>query len=188
MEKIGLFVEMGKGVSDLAEGRRKLYVKGTEIEGLLQYREGYEVIMSLFKEALASGDPEIMLLAEFFYTASELHESYGNEPVAKSSAQAAVRKFEEALWAVRTVQDPHYGIVHKVFSSERTYRHKGMPKDAYHIACLSDRARVKNGLSRMGLSAEDKGIAFSRVAMLDGAQDAYMGLQNKSLPVAAPER
>ncbi|MDR0873092.1 MAG: hypothetical protein LBN27_06440, partial [Prevotellaceae bacterium] len=69
------------------------------------------------------------------------------------------------------------------FSTEKAFRHKGMPKDAFHIAFLSDRARVKNGLSRLGLSPEDRGIALGRVAMIDGAIDCYMEMQRKSLQV-----
>jgi hypothetical protein len=184
MERNFLLVEMGEGVAKLAEGRRKLYTKGTEADGLSLYQKGYKAIISLFKDALASDDAELMLFAELFYTASELHESHSNEPVAKSSAKAAVLKFEEALQAVRIVSDvAQYHAVHKVISTEKTYRFKGMPKDAYHIACLSDRARVKNGLSRMGLSDEDRQIAFARIALLDGAQDTYVEWQKKSLDV-----
>jgi hypothetical protein len=183
MEKNGLLSDMRNAVANLAEGRRKLYTEGTEVEGLKSYQKGYKVIVSLFKEALATGDPEMILLAELFYTVSELNESHSNEPVAKNSAQAAVRKFEEALQAVRVICNPayDYGVVHKVFSTEKAFRHKGMPKDAFHIAFLSDRARVKNGLSRLGLSPEDRGIALGRVDMIDGAIDCYMELQRKSL-------
>jgi tetratricopeptide (TPR) repeat protein len=183
MEKNGLFIDMQDGVADLAKGRRMLYIEGTEVEGLKSYKEGYEQIISLFKEAIATGDPEIMLLAELYYTARELYESQGNEPVAKTSAQAAVRKFDEALQIVKVVQNQGYSLVHKAFSTEKAFRHKGMPKDAFHIAFLSDRARVKNGLSRLGLSPEDRDIALGRVDLIDGAMDCYMELQRKSLDI-----
>jgi len=182
MEKNGLFVEMGKGVAKLAEGRRKLYIKGTEIEGLDKYQEGCSIIVSLFDEALATADPELLLLAEFFYTASELAESAGNEPVAINSSQTAVRKFEEGLQALKIVTDLKlYRAVHQAISTEKPYRYKGMPKDAFHIACLSDAARVRNGLSRMGLSDEDKKIARKRIEMLNVAQDCYAAMQGLSV-------
>ncbi|MDR1779221.1 MAG: hypothetical protein LBR50_00640 [Tannerella sp.] len=57
-----------------------------------------------------------------------------------------------------------------------------MPKDAFHIACLSDSARVRNGLSRMGLSPEDRQIARKRIEMLAVAQDCYAAMQKKTAP------
>jgi hypothetical protein len=180
MEKNGLLKQMFDGVATLAEGRRALYTNGTEVYGLKLYREGYEIILSLFNEAIVSEDAEIMLLTEFFYTAGELSASDGNEPVAKSSAQTAVRKFEEALQALQTVVNPSYGALHQALSTDKTYRHKGMPKDAFHVACLSDMARVRNGLSRMGLSLEDKGIARKRIELMNAAQDCYCQMQEKT--------
>jgi hypothetical protein len=180
MEKNGLLNSMRDGVAALADGRRKLYAKGTEVEGLEMYHKGYGIIFSLFKEALATKDAELMLLAEFYYTARELYESPGGEPVAKSSAQTAVRKFEEALQALKVVVNPQYALVHQALSTEKAYRFKGMPKDAFHIACLSDMARVRNGLSRMGLSDEDKKIAHKRIEVMNFAQDCYVEIQQKS--------
>jgi hypothetical protein len=117
------------------------------------------------------------------YTSCELSASQGSEPVAVSSAQSAVRKFEEGLAALEAVGNPQrYEAVHTVLSTEPSFRYKGMPKDAFHVACMSDIARVRNGLSRMGLSKEDKAIAHKRIAVMNGAQNAYLLLQSKSIP------
>ncbi|MDR1380568.1 MAG: hypothetical protein LBJ47_03710 [Tannerella sp.] len=181
MEKNGLLKQMFNGVTRLAKGRRALYGDGTEVYGLKLYREGYEIILSLLNEAIVSKDAELMLLAEFFYTAGELSSSDGNEPVAKSSALTAVRKFEEALQALQTVVNPNYSLLHQALSTDKAYRHKGMPKDAFHVACLSDTARVRNGLSRMGLSLEDKRIARKRIELMNAAQDCYSQMQEKTV-------
>jgi hypothetical protein len=172
---------MFDGVATLAKGRQTLYTEGTEAYGLKLYKEGYEIVFSLFNEAIVSEDAELMLLAEFFYTSGELSASEGNEPVAKSSAQTAVRKFEEAMQALQTVASPNYSLLHRALSTDKAYRHRGMPKDAFHVACLSDMARVRNGLSRMGLSPEDKGIAHKRIELMNAAQDCYCRMQEKTV-------
>jgi len=124
-----------------------------------------------------------MFLSEFYYTSCELSASQGSEPVAMKSAQSAVRKFEEGLAALQTVIKPEwYQALHIALSTEPSFRYKGMPKDAFHVACMSDIARVRNGLSRMGLSDEDKAIARKRIAVMTGAQDAYIEMQRQSVP------
>jgi hypothetical protein len=55
------------------------------------------------------------------YTSCELSASQGSEPVAVSSAQSAVRKFEEGLAALEAVGNPQrYEAVHTVLSTEIT--------------------------------------------------------------------
>jgi len=135
MEKNGLLIDVSSGVAYLAKGRRLLYANGTEAEGLKMYQDGCKMLISLFDEALGSGDAELMFLSEFYYTSCELSASQGSEPVAVKSAQSAVRKFEEGLAALEIVVNPQrYEAVHSVLSTEPSFRYKGMPKDAFHVA------------------------------------------------------
>lgn len=140
--------------------------------------------MNVFKNAHASGDSELMLLAELAYTALELEESAKSETEARSSTEAAVCYFEAAMELIPIVKDRTlYRIVNKSFSPHPRYRYKNFPKDAVHVACLSDRARIKNALRRIGIPEPDIILATERTAMLKAAQEAYCKLQQEALQI-----
>ena len=59
-------------------------------------------------------------------------------------------------------------------------------KDAFHIACASHRARLKNNLSAIGIDPIEKSLLEQRRLNLTAAQDSYAEKQKAAL--AAPKR
>jgi hypothetical protein len=157
--------------------------EGTAEAGLANFRRGHALVDQIFKEAHASGDPELMLLAELTYNMQELIESTEGEPVARSSTEAAVRYFEAAMDTFPIVRNPElYQAVDTAFSPHPAYRYKDFPKDAVHAACASDITRIKNALRRIGIPEADISLADARIAMLRAAQESYCALQREVLP------
>jgi hypothetical protein len=182
LEKTGLINKITEGVGLIAEGRRRLMTKGKAEVGLSNFSKGHEIVLQAFKDALASGDPEIMLLAELVYDDQELIESRSREPVAENSTETAVGYFEAAMDTLPLTRDKElYKAVNTAFSPHPDQRHKGFPKDAVHMACASDLMRIKNGLSRIGIPEADISLASARTAMLKAAQEAYCARQQKAL-------
>ncbi|MDR1785023.1 MAG: hypothetical protein LBR23_00950 [Spirochaetaceae bacterium] len=182
MEKAGLIADVIEGVNQVAKGRRYLMTKGETEEGLASFLNGHELLLRVFKEAHTSGDPELMVLAEFSYTRLELGESSASEPLAQSSAEAAVSYFDAAMNTFPLVRDKaSYKIVDRACSPHHSYRYSGCPKDAVHVACASDRTRIQNALRRIGVPESDITLAIERMAMLKAAQEAYHALQQEAL-------
>jgi hypothetical protein len=182
MEKTGLVNSIIEGVRYITKGRRGLQIDGEEHEGRLSFERGHALVREVFAAALEAQDVEMLILAEYIYTAQELAESSGKEPYSRSSAKAGLAKFDDALLALKAVEEgAPYHTVDMAFPHETNYRYKGMPRDSFHLACFSDKTRIRNGLSRFGIPHLDIDLAQRRTVALTAAQDIYFDKQTTAV-------
>jgi hypothetical protein len=123
---------------------------------------------------------------DYFFMSGELAESDGKEPEGKASAEAALHSFDDAFLALEAVEEGvAYRIAEKVIPHSAQYRYQGLPKDAFHIACIAHMTRLKNGLSRLGLPKLDRELAKIRIAALGAIQQVYLEKQQAALSTTA---
>jgi hypothetical protein len=86
---------MTVAVSTINKGRRSLAAPGEAENGRINFEKGHTIAMQTFQEALASGNVELILLAEYLFVSQELAESDNDEPEGKASAEAALQSFDD---------------------------------------------------------------------------------------------
>ncbi|GBU28980.1 hypothetical protein R84B8_02542 [Treponema sp. R8-4-B8] len=74
-----------------------------------------------------------------------------------------------------------YHGTEKTIPHDSKYHVKGFPKDSFHIACGSHKARIQNILKTPGLDPIEKALLKQRLANMSTAQTAYLELQRKAL-------
>jgi hypothetical protein len=173
---------MARAVSYIAQGRLGLETDGEEHEGMAAFKKGIAIAAELYTEVMKTGDPELMLLAEYTYMSEELEHAETDETGAEASAAAAVQSFDDALLALKAVADPTmYAGVELALPHCGQWRYKGFPRDAFHVACLAHKTRIKNGLSRFGVNRRDRSLAELRVIVFTAAQNEYTKKQQAVL-------
>ncbi|GMO32093.1 MAG: hypothetical protein Ta2B_13000 [Termitinemataceae bacterium] len=70
-----------------------------------------------------------------------------------------------------------YNGVEMAFPHISKYRVDKMPKDAFHIACISHRARLKNIQTTPGLNMTEKEMYKQHSVNMNVAQKIYIELQ-----------
>jgi hypothetical protein len=185
METSGLSINIANAAAMIARGRRSLEIMGKTEAGLLDFQAGHTLARRTFQEAVTSGDVELILLAEYLFVTQELAESEGNEPEGKSSAEAALYSFDDAFLALKAVEEgAAYHIAEQTFPHRGQWRYKGLPRDAFHVACIAHKTRLKNGLSRLGLPKLDRELAKTRITALGAIQQVYVEKQQAALSTA----
>jgi hypothetical protein len=162
-------------------GRQNRVIGGKAEEGMALLRIGHKLLVSALNDVIASGDVALMLDAMVFFTVQELAQNDAGEPVARKSAETAIAKFQDAVLALETVKSDSYWAVDKAISHQSNFRRSGMPKDAFHYACDSDRMRILNGLKEFGHSSAIIELSEVRRKLVDTAQSAYCILQQNAL-------
>jgi hypothetical protein len=174
MEKSGLSDDMIDAVIDIARGRLGMITDGQEHEGRLTFESGIRQAHKVFTEARASGDPELMLLAEYTFMSQMLEYATENDIVGRSRAQAAIDSFEDAFLSLQALADATaYQAVEKAFPHRGQWRYKGLPRDAFHVAMLAHKTRIMNSISMIGVNPLDVSLAELRHAVAVTAQQVY---------------
>ena len=137
--------------------------------------------MTAFKEAQATSDPETIILAEYAFLSQELEFCEKTDKESLSSLTQAVQFFDEAFLALKAVEGLHYGVVEQATSHKRKYRFKSFPKDAFHVAFGSHKARLMNILKTPGLDPIEKALLKQRYANLSAGQKGNVEKQRKAL-------
>ncbi|MDR3325361.1 MAG: hypothetical protein LBS82_05185 [Spirochaetaceae bacterium] len=182
MEKNGLSIDIANAAAKIARGRRGLEINGKAEAGLLDFQAGHALAKRTFQEAVASGDVELILLAEYLFVTQELAESEGDEPEGMASAEAALQSFDDAFLALKAVEEgAAYHIAEQTFPHHGQWRYNGLPRDAFHVAAIAHKTRLKNGLSRLGLPKLDRELAKTRVTALGAIQQVYVERQQAAL-------
>jgi hypothetical protein len=183
MEKSGLSIDMTVAVINIARGRLGLIADGQEHEGRLIFESGIRQARKVISEAMTSGDPELMLLAEYTYMSQTLEYATENDTVGRSRAQAAIDSFEDAFLSLQALADTAaYQAVEKAFPHRGQWRYKGLPRDAFHVAMLAHKTRITNSISMIGVNPLDVGLAETRHAAVSTAQNVYWKKQQTVLP------
>jgi hypothetical protein len=179
---IGLQSNIYRAAINIDLGRKGFAIRGKEQEGRINYEEGIALALSSFKEAQATADPQTIILAEYTFITQELEFCEKSDKDTISSLSKAIRFFDDAFLALEVVKDKtFYQCVDKAIPHDKDYRVSGFPKDAFHIAFGSHKARLKNILKTPGLDSIEKALLKQRLVNLSAGQEGYVELQRKAL-------
>jgi hypothetical protein len=124
-------------------------------------------------------EPQTMILAELVFLQQELQFCNEADRETKSSLTQAIQDFEDAIRACEAVGEAGYNTAEKTSPRKSNYRVRSMPKDAFHIACISHRTRIQNILKVPGMNMTEKAVYQQRFANMSAAQHSYFELQQK---------
>jgi hypothetical protein len=184
MDRIGLLAEIVLGMDNITVGRTKIAIEGEAEEGRRLLAKGLSMVLMVFQEvgANAANDPETLVLADHAYLTEEQRHCRSTETGLLNSVTVAIESFNDALRAYKAVQDAAgYKIAEMTYSRQRKYRYRGMPKDAFHNACMAHRARLNNNLSTAGINDIELDVYKQRIDNMRVVQDAYTERQQSAL-------
>jgi hypothetical protein len=181
MEKIGLLDKVFTATISINRGRKGLDTDGGEREGRISFHIGLTVAMKAFQEAQTMRDAETLILSEYTFFGQELEFCDAADTQALASLTQAVQSFDDAFLALKAVSGPAYLAVEQAIPHRKEYRVHGMPKDAFHIACIAHRTRINNVLRAPGINMTEKALLQQRFANLSAAQNAYLEQQHAIL-------
>jgi hypothetical protein len=182
MDQAGLLAKIFDAVDYIVRGRRGFAINGQEHEGRINYEKGIASSLSAFQEAQGFADPQTLVLAELTFLQQELQFcSTGDTDTLSSLAQAA-QSFEDALRSLEAVEDSTvYRGAEKTHPTGAKYRVQGYPKDAFHIACIAHRTRLRNVLRAPGINMIEKAVLRQRTVNMQTAQGSYLEKQRIAL-------
>ena len=182
LEKTGLISSVVEATVNIDSGRKGFATWGKEHEGRMSYERGISAALTAFKEAQATADPQTMILAEYTFLTQELQFCEKNDKESLTSLTKAIQSFDDALLALTVVEDSTlYQAVEKTYPHDKKFRVSGYPKDSFHVACSSHKARIKNMLSTPGVDPIEKALLKQRSDNLPVAQKGYIEKQKKAL-------
>jgi hypothetical protein len=173
---------MFDAVERIATSRVNLRTQGKTEQGRIDFHDGIKLAMEIFTEVKASRDLYLMLLAEYVYIGQELAGSRPEEKEARSSCEAAMQDFDDAFNCLKLVDtNAAYQNVELSHPHRAKYRYKDRPKDAFHIAYMGHRTRVKNSLRKIGFDPDEQALLEIRMSVFNTAQTVYWEKQQASL-------
>jgi len=187
LAQIGLINSINAAAAAIDSGRKGFAIKGKAEEGRIFYERGIALAMSAFQEAsnqrfASTAVLETIILAEYTFLSQELEFCEKTDKESFNSLTQALQLFDEAFLVLKIIEDKtFYQVVEKSFSHKREYRFKGFPKDAFHVAFGSHKARLMNILKTPGLDPIEKALLKQRLANISAGQEMYVVLQRKAL-------
>jgi hypothetical protein len=181
LEKTGLLRSIADAAFAIDSGRKGFATRGKAEEGRISYEKGIAEAMTAFKEAAATADPQIMILAEYTFLTQELQFCEKSDKDSLNSLNKAIQSFDDAFLALQAVDEGHYKVVDKTIPHSKDYRVSGFPKDSFHIACGSHKTRIQNILRSPGIDPLEKSLLKQRLLNLPTAQNSYIEKQKKAL-------
>ncbi|MDR1204518.1 MAG: hypothetical protein LBL26_03430 [Peptococcaceae bacterium] len=184
MEQIGLIARIVDCAAEIDQGRKWLDTEGLEATGRTSYRNGLAYAMDVFLEAhfQAAKDLASLILSEKAFITQELQFCDPSDTQTSNSLTQAIQGLDDALLALEAVDSASaYYVADMTFPHRSKYRVKGMPKDSFHIACISHRTRIGNIIRSPGINLAEKKLLAQRTANLTVAQAAYLDKQKTAL-------
>jgi hypothetical protein len=181
LEKTGLLSKIFRFANRIDRGRKGVAADGEEHNGRLDYENGIAGAKSSFQEAQATGDSQTLILAEYTFLTQELHLCDEADTITRNSLILAIQSFDDALLCLEAVGDQGYKIANKTYAHNKDNRIKGLPKDAFHQACIAHRTRLSNVLRSPGINMIEKALLEQRRANMQSAQESYITKQTAIL-------
>ncbi|GHT54320.1 hypothetical protein AGMMS49982_18820 [Bacteroidia bacterium] len=184
MEKTGLLDRITLGVENIADGRKGLATIGATEAGLASFMSGLLSAKVVFTEVHDNvvNDIGAVVLVEHAYLTEERRYCSDAEKSVVASMTAGIVAFKDALQALEIAQDAvAYRNAEATYSHLPEYRYKGMPKDAFHVACLAATTRLNNTLRTPGINDIERQIYDQRSKNMSAAQGAYLVIQQSVL-------
>jgi hypothetical protein len=188
LDLILLINRIADAVLNIDTGRKGFAIIGKEREGRIAYEKGIAKAMSTFKEAsnlrfAKSADPQAIIFAEYSFITQEFQFCPKDDKDSINSLTKAIQNFDDAFLALQIVENKtHYQNAEKTYSHDKKQRIKeGYPLDAFHFACRSHEARIKNLLKFPGIDPIEKALLKQRLLNLSIAQQGYIEKQKMAL-------
>jgi hypothetical protein len=181
MGPTGLLNNLVLSANQIDRGRKGFTINGEEHNGRINYEDGISAALAAFQEAQAAAEPQTIIFAELAFLQQELQFCNEADNETKSSLTEAIQSFEDALRAFEAVQESGYKTAEKTYPKKPRYRFRQMPKDAFHIACISHRTRIQNILKVPGMNMTEKAVYQQRFANIATAQNSYFELQQERI-------
>jgi hypothetical protein len=182
MALVGLTDRVFRAVAYIDSGRKGLAANGEEHEGRISYEIGISAALSAFKEAQTIGDSQTFILAELTFLQQELHFCNDADTITQSSLTQAIQNFEDALRCLKIVEDTEgYRSAEATHLTTPKYRIQGLPKDAFHLACIAHWTRLQNSLRTPGIDMKEKIVLQQRAVNMTAAQRSYIEKQKIAL-------
>jgi hypothetical protein len=178
LDKAGLLSKINAGVITIYQGRQWLDTEGLEGDGRISYKTGLAIAMEAFKEVCvhAAEDLELLFLAEYTFLIQELNLCAPADTNAKTSLMAAIHEFDEGFLAFGILQKAeNYKPIHEALSTRTEFRYRGMPKDAFHVACAGHYQRITNSLKVSGINPAEKRVVVSTAFQYDNGTIGVFG-------------
>jgi hypothetical protein len=140
--------------------------------------------LETFREvnAIADTDLDAVILAEYAFLGQELRLCDTSDMQTIASLTQAIQSFEDVFLSLEAVSNTNiYQGAELTHPHHPKYRVKKMPKDAFHIGCISHRTRIGNILRTLGINQAEKELLIQRRANLTTAQYAYLEKQKAAL-------
>ena len=182
MDRTGLLAKIVLGAININRGRQNLASDGFEHAGRLLYEDGIATAFGTFKRAQASADPRTMVLVELTFLQQELNYCHETDAFSRNSLLQAIQGFEDALRSLKTVENSVlYRGAETTYPMLPKYRHRGLPRDAVHLACAAHKTRLQNSLRTVGVNMIEKAVLTQRAANMLAIQGAHAGNQRTAL-------
>ena len=182
MDKTCLVTNIYNAAAAIDFGRKGFATRGKAEEGRISYEKGIAEALAAFKEAQATADPHIIILAEYTFLSQELEFCEKTDKESLSSLTKALKSFDDAFTVLTVVEDSTlYQAVEKSYPHDEKYRVSGFPKDSYHIACTAHKTRLRNTLRTPGTDPIEKALLKQRFINLSAGQNGYIEKQKQAL-------
>ncbi|MDR1315718.1 MAG: hypothetical protein LBK13_02490 [Spirochaetales bacterium] len=182
MDPAGLIDKIFQAVINIDFGRKGMATDGEEHNGRIHYENGIYTALSAFKEAQTSADTQTIILVELAFLQQELQFCHETDTDTKSSLAQAIQSFEDALRSLEAVEDAAmYQGAEKTWPTIPKYRIQSFPKDAFHLACIAHRTRLRNVLRASGINMIEKAVLNQRAANMTTAQSKYIEKQKNAM-------
>jgi hypothetical protein len=182
LDLIGLTNSIIEAAIIIDSGRKGFAIIGEERAGRISYEKGIVTALNCFRDAQISTDPQTIILAEYTFLSQELHLCSENDKETINSLTNALQSFDDAFSALNVVEKSNfYQEAEKTYPHNSKFRINGFPKDAFHIACISHKTRLKNILSATGVDPIEKSLLKQRHSNLSTAQNSYAKKQKIAL-------
>jgi hypothetical protein len=181
LDRIGLVNSIYEAVVNIDSGRKGFAIQGKEREGRISFETGITDAMAVFQKAQATNDPETIILAEYTFLSQELQLCDNSDKDSLSSLTQAIQSFDDAFFALQAVEESGYKTAEKTYPHNGKYRVSGLPKDAFHIACIAHKTRLQNILRAPGIDPIEKALLKQRFVNLSAGQGGYVEKQKKAL-------
>jgi hypothetical protein len=181
MDPAGLLDNILLAAVSIDKGRKGLAVDGEEHKGRIYYESGIAAASDAFEAARVSADPETMLLVEEAFIEQEFQFCSERDTNTRSSLAQALQSFDDAFFSLEAVKGSGYREADKTWPHNAKNRIQGLPKDAFHQACIAHRTRLRNSLRTPGINMIEKDVLEQRAANMTAAQSGYIKKQEKAL-------
>jgi hypothetical protein len=181
LDLLSLANDISNAVINIDAGRKGFATRGKAEEGRISYEAGISEAMLAFQKTQVAADPQALILAEYTFITQELQLCDKTDKDTLNSLNKAIQSFDDAFLSLKAVEDPCYKITEMTYPHHKDFRKDGFPKDAFHIAFNSHRARIKNILRSPGIDPIEKALLKQRLLNLTTAQNSYTEKQKKAI-------